>query len=272
MKKLSTAILACLLILAALLCTSCEKMTTYQVFTNAKEKTEKLDSYACRMTMNMIISSQGVEMTVPMTYDLKMKDLHSEKPIYSGDISIEMFGAKVKMNVYDDGDYMYISAMGEKAKISKENFASEMEDSVSMDISKMGENMIAEFPEEIFKDVTYTEDENGARKFSFALSAEQFETYCKDLGALIAEQAGSSFEDLGVEVKVENINVSVVVNKDGYFESYAVSFDMEMTIDEGDGTKTTMTLKAGMELEIIDPGTPVEVAAPADLDAYVEER
>ena len=68
--------------------------------------------------------------------------------------------------------------------------------------------------------------------------------------------------------KLENTKLSIVINGDGYISKYALSYDMTVNV-VADGEESSVFASVTSEIEFINPGQPVEVTPPSDIDKYV---
>lgn len=82
MKKLSAFLLAALFVITAILFTSCKTLTSYQVFSEAMEKTESLDSAEYTVKTKIKTKIGEMEITMPINYSVKASGLKSESPFF----------------------------------------------------------------------------------------------------------------------------------------------------------------------------------------------
>ena len=103
----------------------------------------------------------------------------------------------------------------------------------------------------------------------FVITAILF-TSCKTLTSyqVFSEAIGDEESDVKADIKLENTKLSIVINGDGYISKYALSYDMTVNV-VADGEESSVFASVTSEIEFINPGQPVEVTPPSDIDKYV---
>lgn len=263
MKKISALVLAIVLVCTMLSLASCKELTAYQVFHEAMEKTEALDSFECKANIDMAMKFGGMEITVPMSYNFKAAGLKGDKPEFSGTTQLDMGIIKVDASVYNSGEYAYVDMSGTKLKMKLSS-----EEGSQYDFTKIDDEIVADLPEEALKDVQLVENEDGTKSIDVTLTAEEFNKYCK--GMLDSVKGNENLEN-ATDITVEDIKLKVVISKDGYISKYSMSFKMNMKVDLGElGGVTETSVAVDADIEYVNPGQTVTVTAPADLDSYAE--
>lgn len=255
MKKVLSLIL-CLCLLASCLA-GCEFRSTFQIITEAVEKTRALDSVAVVMDMKVELSMEGMSLSIPVTADVKASGLQGDAPVSRSTITSTFMGQELDIDMYQEGEWAYLSTAGMKMKM---NFA-EAETENEYDYTDDMANLIQALPEDILKDLDLTRNEDGSLSITVLLSGEAFTQL---YGELLADMNASVGVDVGVETTVKDATVSITM-ADGYITQYDVAF----------GTTTTVQDMAAecifsVGIRYTDPGTPVTVIPPEGYQDYTD--
>ena len=190
-----------------------EPVDLYTVVKEATEKTLAATSYEAKMVYVVDTDMFGTQMKT--TADLVLT-YNGEEIGVDGKSVIEMADSKTEMpcRYYYDGEYLYMTMLGEGYKIAatEEDFVEE--------VGSFNE-YIAVLPEELFEGIT-----GDAENVVLTLD----ETTLKNLyGEALGEEIGEDLSD--VTVKDGKIALSV---KDGYLSTFNVSFTCEVDMGEED--------------------------------------
>ena len=243
--------------------TSCEekKLTAYSLVSDAVAKMETLDSFEADMDIKMGIETMGVSMDVPMQYNVKAAGLKGDNPVTFSTVSMTMMGVTMKTEAYTEGEWCYITAFGQGMKMKAGENTEEYDGYADI------ESVIKEIPEDILSDVEITENSDGTKTVSVAVSDEKFTELYQ---SLVDEMSASAMEGEAVlDVSVTNANVTVTVNKDGYVSVYGVSFDMNLKV-ESEGASVETVSSVDMTITYKNPGTAVTVTPPAGYQDFEE--
>ncbi len=254
MKKriISLALVLCLL---CLMFTACEQSSTFDVVDAALKKTQGLDSMAAEMKIDLEMAMEGMTMAIPMTIDIKAKGLQNEKPTASIVMSTSMLGQEVKMESYQEGDWVYTVMDDMKYKTA----LADLEEGT--DYSAMAEDMLQTLPEELFADVQTKKADDGSLTVEVAVPEERFnEIY----DTLLEDLSASAGVEEGMTVKISDAVVKITVAND-YVTAYDMSFTMAMTAE---GITSTTKVKAGIAYK--DLGKEVTVTAPEGYQDFEE--
>ena len=190
-----------------------EPVDLYTVVKEATEKTLAATSYEAKMVYVVDTDMFGTQMKT--TADLVLT-YNGEEIGVDGKSVIEMADSKTEMpcRYYYDGEYLYMTMLGEGYKIAatEEDFVEE--------VGSFNE-YIAVLPEELFEGIT-----GDAENVVLTLD----ETTLKKLyGEALGEEIGEDLSD--ITVKDGKITLSV---KDGYLSTFNVSFTCEVGMGEED--------------------------------------
>jgi len=265
MKKFTALALVLVMLVALFALTSCEgkkmKLTAYALVSDAVAKTEALDSFEADMEIKMGIEAMGVSMDMPMQYNVKASGLKGDNPVTFSKLSMTIMGMTMTTEAYTEGEWCYVSALGEKAKM-KVGADTEEYDGFS-DVK----SVVKALPEDLLSEVEIIENSDGTKTVSVAVSDEKFAEIYK---SFVDEMSSSAAESENVsDVSVENAKVTVTVDKDGYVSVYGIHFDMAVT-GESDGISVETKASVDMTITYKNPGTAVTVTLPADYQDYKE--
>ena len=258
-------ILACTLILAG--CGSpqeTKELTAYELVKSAVEKNAALESSEFETSIKMSMSISGISMEIPLNYSIKTakEDGHT---IASAVIKMDVMGETVETDVFVDKDFIYISENVQKMKV-RVPVSSEL--ASGYDISKMGQEIVKELPEDILKDVQIINNNDGSKTVNVEISEDRFNEIFKDytdaaLNSVLSELS----DDDQMDITFSNAKASITVNSDGYVSDYNISFDMSMKISM-QGISMDLTSSCESSCRYIKPGSKVTVDRPADLNDY----
>ena len=268
MKKILSIVLALMLLVSACMLTSCEEMTAYELIHSAIAKMETLDSFEADVVMKMDtrIKMQGATTTVevPMTMNVKASGLKGETPLTSGSVAVTTMGVETKGNVYSDSKDVYVATevMGQSVKLKMSADSAEAGD---YDLTGTTDSFLVDIPEDALQNVAIVESENGTKTVEVALDPAVF---AANYPELIEQVNNNNGVGEVANVSFSDVKVKVVVSSDGYIAGYYLTFNMAMDVTTaGITTATTTAVTASVEYK--NPGTPVTVDVPTDLDSYV---
>lgn len=260
MKKITSLLLAVLLLLSAMMFTSCEHAEAYMAFTDAMKKTDSLDSYECNIKIDQQISAQGLYSSISAAagytseYNIKASGLNSDTPAYCGTMRVGFGSQKLDVSVYNKDGYAYYV-------IGQKKIKSDIKSAVSIDynLSDMIDRITVELPEDVLKDVELIKNSDGTKTINLALSTEQFIASFKQLSEYVSVTDNTSIDD---------IRLSIIITADGYISRFTITFKADVQFATY-GIPSISTLITA-EVEYVNPGTPVEVKLPDDLNDYTE--
>ncbi|MGN1081525.1 MAG: DUF6612 family protein [Acutalibacteraceae bacterium] len=260
-KKLLSVVLAALMVVVALSFAGCDMETAYSLITDAIAKTENLDSVEAKLTMNINMSMTGMTLEVPVTMNVKASGLQGDSPVALTDMTTSMLGQDITMEIYQEGEYFYITSDGETYKMKTDEETADMDALADMDSIMQG------LSEDILKDVEIVKNENNTKTISVTLSDETFTEIYKDLIGAVNESVANGSEISNLNIT--NAKVEITVNADGYVAEYRIAFDMSMTVGIGEEA-VDVTAKADTALEYNEPGKDVTVTAPEGYQSFEE--
>ena len=234
-KRLFSLVLALCLLCCCGMLSGCTEKSAAEVINTAVKNSEALDAIAAEMKLDMHMAMEGITMDIPMTMDIKATDLKKEKPTMYTKMTTSLVGQAVEMEMYQEGDWMYIATDGMNYKMNAAEAAEEYDFSDDMDA------MVQELPEELLKDVKLTKNEDGSQSVTVSIDGKKFselyDDYIEDVNASADIEVGTP--------TIDNAVVTITV-KDGYVTVYAMDFDMTVTVEEISSTvkvKATITYK-----------------------------
>jgi hypothetical protein len=205
------------------------------------------------MEIDMDIKVQGTTVSVPISISMMAEGLQGDEPKVDGDVDMTVMGQKIKMDVYSDGEWSYVSANGQKYK--------QKIDEKNKSYSDTASSMLKDIPEDILKDVEAVKNDDGSVTVEFEMDSETFEEIFEDA---IENAESSSGGAAAGAVKIDNAEVEITV-KDGYIKKYALSFDMEMKVS-GQNAEASVE----MVLEFEDYNGKYDIEPPKGYKDYKE--
>ncbi len=244
-KRLFSLVLALCLLCSLGMLSGCTEKSAAKIINTAVKNSEALDAIAAEMKLDMHMAMEGITMDIPMTMDIKAIDLKKEKPTMYTKMTTSLVGQAVEMEMYQEGDWMYISTDGINYKMNAAEAAEEYDFSDDMDA------MVQELPEELLKDVKLTKNEDGSQSVTVSIDGKKFselyDDYIEDVNASADIEVGTP--------TIDNAVVTITV-KDDYVTVYAMAFDMTVTVEEISSTvevKATVTYKEPGKAVTITP-------------------
>ena len=216
MKKFLSVILALSLVMSVML-VSCKKETAESLVNGAMEKTNAHDAFEAEMKMELVMSVMGMEMEMPIDMKIQAKDAKSEKPTTYTYMTMSFMGENLTSEAYLEGDWVYSVEEGEGSKMSREE--------AEEDVGVSADDILTEFPSEVFEGVEIVKNEDGTKTVEFTLTKEQLADLYKELVDSVTETAGG--EDTEVDLSDAKIKITV---KSGEIYEYVMSFDMVMSV------------------------------------------
>ncbi|MBQ7336989.1 MAG: hypothetical protein IJW40_00890 [Clostridia bacterium] len=258
--KFLSLMLALLLICSTLV--ACGKPTTFEVVTDAVNKTLALDSISAtmEMTMDMEMASLGTSVEVPMTTTIKASGLQSDAPVILTELTMSMMGIEMETVNYVEGEYMYMTMLGESYKVK-------MEDMTDYDGMNDIDNLIKALPEALLSEIEATENADGTKTVKVEVPNDMLDTI---YGELLAQVQQSAAEGATVDsCNITEAAVEITIDKDGYISVYDMSFLMEMGMSvEGFSMDVSADVEAKVTYE--NPGEPVTVTPPEGYQDFPE--
>ncbi len=247
MKK-PPRIFAALSAAALVLLAGCGAQTPQDVYADAVKKQSELQEMHTISDIDMNVSAMGISMPVAVRLDAMVKSNGQPDMEMQMDMSMEMMGMTLDMGSYYADGWMYMDALGAKGKA-----AVSLEDAVSqqMQLDLNGLDASA------LQDLTMEDGEDGAKVLHFTVDGQLLNDSIQQITGEIGQDTAAA--TLGL------CDITLTVGKDGYFRQMDCSLPITV---ESDGSSTDMDLT--MSTQFVDPGQPVEITPPADLDSYAE--
>lgn len=258
MKKLVSFMLMVMMVLSLGACGAKKDPAT--LYTEAMEKTATLTDMEMQANVDMTMELLGMSMNMKTSVDMKGQDLTAENPLLDMKMKTSVFGQEVDMQTWYSDGYYYVDMMDTKAKVEMplEEVMKQAEGGATSEtISK-----------EAFKEITATKEDKNTVITYVADGAQMSEQIKKSMSAL--EDMQIDLDE--ISMTVEDVTGTVTVNPEGYVIAQTMETVINMTmgeIAEGvDGGEMTMKMK--MDSTYTNPGQPVTVTLPEDLDTYME--
>ncbi len=268
-KKILALTLAAMMIVSLFALTSCAKETPFSLVTGAVAKTNALDAIDIDMDMDIEMTIMDETMNVPMEIDMQATGLRTDDMKSYMEMTMEMSGIEVATEVYQEGDYFYMSMLGMDMKMKAGEFTADYDGMSDV------ESMVKTLPEEIFtEDVVIVENDDGTKTVALTIPDEKFGEIYTDL---VDEMAASVAEGTTIaDLVLTNTKVEITVDENGYISVYGITFDMALTMDMGaDMAALGMgTIKATATVDTVirynNPGEPVTVTPMEGYESFTE--
>lgn len=235
------------LALAALL-SGCGAKTPEDVYIDAVKKQSELKDMHTISDVEMNVSAMGVSMPVTMTMDMLAKNSGQPDMQMQLDMSMDMMGMALDLGSYYADGWMYMDILDTKVK-TETPIDDAMDQQMQLDLSGLDtENLV---------ELTMEDGEEGAKVLHFTVDGQLLTDSLSQITTQMGQDISST--ELGV------CDITLTVGKDGYF--HQMDCTMPVTIETGD---TPMEMEMTMSTQFVDPGQPVEITPPTDLDSYME--
>lgn len=260
MKRILSVVLVLCILLSFAACEKEKEPTAYDLVNSAVKKTQALNNLDMNMIMKMSMAVEGVSIDVPVEYDIKAVDVHSNNPKLAMTMSLDMVGMAVDMDFYMEDGYYYVSAMGQ-------NFKFKAEPGDDYDALGQASDLMVNLDEKYLNDTKIITNSNGSKTVKLEMDSDTFKKVFKELIDSTGEDAaeGATIKD----ISISNAAIEITVDKEGYIDIYKVKFDMSIAVDVM-GTSDTITVKLDAGIKYNNPGKDVTVTAPAGYKNYPE--
>lgn len=259
MKKILSVLLAVCMLFAVATTSGCT-LSTAKTIEDAIKKTEALDEIDATLFMELSMN-MGFSITVPITVNMKAKNVKSQTPTVYADMTVPMMGMELKTGVYQENDMLYVSSSGlnYKMKISE----SDGEYDYVGDVN----NIIKDIPEDLLENIEFVKNDDGSQTATVTIDDARFKEIFKDLVMDSAEDSSMDdtyendeitdiVDDIMQNISIKDATVKITV-KDGYVSVYEISYSMTVTIES---VETTSAVKASVTYN--NPGKAVEITPP----------
>lgn len=234
--------------------TTIAEKSVAEVLNEALEKTGNLDSMAAVMKMEMNMAAEGITMSIPITANIKAKDIKGDNPVTSVLVTMSMFGEEMNIEMYQEGKWAYMVLGDMKYKMNAKDLGNEF------NYSDSANDMLKVLPEDLLKDVELIKAEDGSQTATISISSEKFAEIYDELIDTVNSETGSETGTIKISDAVVKITVA-----NGYVSIYDIVFTMDMDVD---GTNTTTEVKTTLTYE--KPGEAVTVIPPEGYQEFEE--
>lgn len=221
---------------------------------DAVKKTQELDFVDASLKMEMKMSADGMDMTIPVVADIKAKGLKSDSPIVSTVMTMSMMGEELKMEMYQENDWVYITEDGIGYKMSAAEMGSDYDYAGDM------KDMLKTLPDDLVKSAKSEKAEDGTTTYTINMSGEKFTEIFGDFLSGVNEDSGV----IGEDVKLSDVTVKITTAND-YVSVYDISFIMDVTVED---VASKLEVKASITYN--NPGKEVVITPPADYQSFEE--
>lgn len=262
MKKRIISLLLVFCLLGTLL-SACKKggsVNAQDLITKAAEKTATLQDIDLTLDIQIEVSVQGVNVSIPANLSLKLKDAATGNPQLYASVNASAVGQTIDCELYWDGDWAYIEYNGEGFKISTEDFDPEDIFAGSSGNTGSSSDDLGINTQDLLKDAAVTNNSDGSQSVTILIPGTLFdELYDTILGGM-SSSANMNPGDL----KIKDTTMTVTV-KDEYLVGYNIETAMDATVE---GQSMSFSMK--FDLKLNNPGQTVTITPPSGYQNYPE--
>ncbi len=253
MKKITSALLAILMLVSVFTLSSCFKKETPESLVNgALEKLNGHSAIESDILMEIEMDMMGMSLSIPMDINTKVINPKSDNPTSSTNLTVSVFGVEVVTETYTENGWTYVISEGESYKTNN----AELEDSFGVgDLANSSEQLDAE----LFEGVEIIENEDGTKSVELTIPDDMFTEQFADAFSSVTESLGT-----GADAKVTDVNVKYTV-KDGELAQMVMSFNLEMTVE---GISTTASAVCTIDYVAYDDE--VKITLPEGYESFPE--
>lgn len=230
------------------------KTSVAAVINNAIKKSYNLDSISAVMKMEMNMKMQGMDLSIPLTANIKAKNVNGDDIIAYIDMKMSMLGQEAVMQMYQEGGWTYMVMQDVKYKSKTDEMQGQMDYATSV------KDILQEIPEELLKDVKIVKGEGGRQTVTISVSGDKFTELYGD----VIDSVNSTNGVGDAEVKVSNAVIKIT-EVDGFVLEYDLDFSMDMEIE---GVSASTEVK--MSLTFDEPGKDVVITPPEGYQDFEE--
>ena len=166
-KRICSLFLVAGCLASTLLLPSCTKPTAHQLLSDAMEKTAALDQFSADLDIEVQMGAVGLNMKVPMSYQIAAAGLQGDTPVASGTLEMDLFGLQSVTQLYQEGDSIYYTAGLLKGKTARRDAPG------SYDLLAEVQRLVQPLPEELLEELEmsmcYKKDIFGIIEYEFEL-------------------------------------------------------------------------------------------------------
>ena len=216
---------------------------------------EKVDYSA---TVNMFISANGTEMSVPMQITAKADVTDKSNPIAYTNMSMSMAGESMDMKMFYIDGYVYYAATSQgvtqKYKVAM-SYDEMMEDEGGLDLV----SLIEAKKDDLTNGVEITENYDRTLTVKMIFAKADFADELEDIVGDLSESLG-----FGGSIEVSDTVVEITVDADNNITSVKTSMNIDMNF-----MGNTASAKYDMEFTYNEVNDSFTIELPTDLDKYV---
>lgn len=257
-KRICSLFLVAGCLASTLLLPSCTKPTAHQLLSDAMEKTAALDQFSADLDIEVQMGAVGLNMKVPMSYQIAAAGLQGDTPVASGTLEMDLFGLQSVTQLYQEGDSIYYTAGLLKGKTARRDAPG------SYDLLAEVQRLVQPLPEELLEELEMVE-EDGLRTLSLSLEDETFSEVYSDLIKDMTAVA-SKGETVG-DISASEGTVTIGIDAEGYLASYDVTFKLTMMVATV-GMAMKSEADVSLSLRYNDPGKEVTVTPPEGYESF----
>lgn len=252
MKRLFYILLSAVLLLTVSLpMFGCDALNGYETYNKAMEKTKALTDLDYSIKLDASVSVSGSTIAMKSSGALKQK-MQNDSMTMSGNMIISLLGNDIDTNIYyaDGFAYYDYKSMGMKVKMNLS--IEEMLDSTAGNVLDFDTNAIK--VDEIIK-------EDGGYTYKVTLAGDAVKDTIIGMTKSLTENLGDDLSG----ISFSDIIATYTIKND-----YVMYQKLEFTMNANIEPLSAMSMNFVMEYNLNNPGTPVTIDVPGDLDEYTD--
>ena len=221
MKRIAMLVLSVLLAVTAVF-TGCAE-TAGDVYRKAEEKMAGYNAIEAKIEMKTVITTAELEepINTEMKYTVKTGNMKGDNPVAYADIVMTLLGRDMGITSYAEGDYVYVSLMGEGIKVPADSATAS-----SYSGADVIDGYLLDMPDEMLESVELTETEDGASILSFSFDGDEYSEILEGITAGVMSGIASDME--GYELSIGQVSYVMTVEKDSDIKKIALTMDMDI--------------------------------------------
>ncbi len=240
-------------------------------------KMEPLTSMDANFSMRITILLGESSLVTNMEGTVRAAGL-PDKPALTADISTSSMGQSVSMSLYYADNVMYIAAkdayMDSKIKIPVPTELPENSDDETQEELLAALKEKAALLQEKMLDSAVAIEKNGDTQITLTIPAVDLWHFIEALSSELPEDTFSGDLDLSAQPEMSDLAVTLTMNSERYLTEMLMECEAVAPVQTEESSSVSSgsnTVRVSLSVKLNNPGEPVEIIQPADLDSYQEQ-
>ena len=253
MKKFLSVMLVICIVCSTLVMASCgaKEKTAKELVETACKKIENANAFDADINYDIEMSVAGMTVNMPIVANIKSQNINTESPVSNVEMSMELMGQKMDVNVYMENGWAYYDMLGMqyKANISEEE----------LNYADMVDSLVSQSDFSFLEGVEVIKNSDGTSTVEVELDEELANKIGLAASSVAASMAGASND-----VKITAIKYSYIVDKDENLVNLTMDCSMNLVVE---GMAAEAEMRATLKFNAF--GNDVVVTAPAGYLDYM---